>query len=843
MNIRVVSSAGTVYITQRLLGMGETARVFEAYTEAPSRLTKVAIKLAKDQRYNGYIEEEYKTLTALRALLLSRSTRTGLPLPKVELGALQEEGRKALIMEPLLEHSLLQAFETQNSFIAREILAINAAKQYADLLQALVDSNRSCLDRKLGDLWWVSQSEQLIVTDWNVVDQSAHPAADIRRFGLLWFELLIGHQMPSHFQPKREDYDKVQDRVSYGVWYLIGRAVASGMGAQFRSIQQLSHTLNDLSQWYEQSPEQLAHDGRSHLEMANANLEQAKADQAWIQLDIAKRRGANVQPTEIEQARLWAQNPITQAGQNLLEKLSSYKFTPAAIQINELEQKVKSPQKLGEIQRLSYGFRLLETTQELLINGGATRQLFKNVQNTLVEGVLRPLMAKDGSTAKTHVEKIRQVLAPYTGHESLEVLDSLGYEALFWEQYLEAQNILDTNPESSITILNKARLIRGRITHWPPQYEPTTEHIHKLIELAKSTLHSIILSGQAAKEAEAKEFDTFVWRLSEELAKGRWIEGTGVVISMLKRYSQDNIVREEAENWVRKLLQKRTELQNSHSTPVRLADRKKVLNALLELPTSLMPQIPPEEELQRELEEIEQIENKIRHAQRALFQNPAQVLQQATKEKYELFDDPALSVTVLKTIHQVGRWDSHQFENEIWRLEKLAENLKKATNYANQITKEFEATRDHSQQLTANFPALLEQPAQQIEKLFAEKKFEQCREILAHLPNHEPRQKWATRINDAMQLKEIVAVVQTWNTRSFDDAYFWKRRKQKQAKIEVYRRALIKLVQCTESYQFDPHAYALYEDQIHLLYERIWAKLQKLDKKEAKEFKGNLRER
>jgi hypothetical protein len=72
MGIRVISGDSVYLLKPDLLGKGETARVFPAYLagEGPAQ-TRWAIKLAKNQQYNTYIEHEHDTLTKLHQVMSS----------------------------------------------------------------------------------------------------------------------------------------------------------------------------------------------------------------------------------------------------------------------------------------------------------------------------------------------------------------------------------------------------------------------------------------------------------------------------------------------------------------------------------------------------------------------------------------------------------------------------------------------------------------------------------------------------------------------------------------------------------------------------------------------------
>jgi hypothetical protein len=294
MTIQVLAGDSRLYLTLDLLGKGETAQVFSACPQEQNPTDpQWVIKLAKSQQFNLYVEREYDTVKRLRQAMLnlpSSEARWSFPLPTVQLGA-TADGHKALIMQPLLRHSLLNTFEKLNNPLQREKLALMAARQYTILLQALVQANLSCLDRKLRDLWWIGSPDagHLIVTDWNVIEENPEQLKDLRRFGLLWFELLIGRQMPRNFQPTRSNFYHIQHRVSYGLWYVIARALGNSMGPQFDPLQELSATLDRLADFYQQQPTDLTKQAKINFEIAHAQGDRARLDLARMQIDIAQR--------------------------------------------------------------------------------------------------------------------------------------------------------------------------------------------------------------------------------------------------------------------------------------------------------------------------------------------------------------------------------------------------------------------------------------------------------------------------------------------------------------------------------------------------------------------------
>ena len=91
---------------------------------------------------------------------------------------------------------------------------------------------------------------------------------------------------------------------------------------------------------------------QKNLQEAQARLDRAKADLACTQFDIARRLDENASNPGLEQARLWASDPITQAAPDLLRKFASPHFSEAQKQLQELEDKAQRPQELGNIHRL-----------------------------------------------------------------------------------------------------------------------------------------------------------------------------------------------------------------------------------------------------------------------------------------------------------------------------------------------------------------------------------------------------------------------------------------------------------------------------------------------------------
>ena len=941
MSIRV-QAGDTVYsLKLELLGQGETARVFPGYLsgQEPER-AEWAIKVAKGHQYNLYIEREYETLTRLYHTMLSWPEMTQplhppalvdatsnsarqIPLPRVQLGTLLD-GRKALIMQPLLRQSLLAAFEGVTEPLAREKLVLRAAGQYASLLTGLAQVDFSCLDRKLGDLWWVGapESGHLVVTDWNIVRKPFNHVLDMRRFGLLWFELVIGRQMPRDFQPRRQDFEQIRAKVSYGLWYVIGRALGSSMGPQFQPIQELADILAELIHFYQQPLPELIQQGRANLKKAQSHLDRAKADQALIQFDLAHRLGGPGLAADIERAYLWARDPVAQAAPGLLRKLASPQFSEAQGQLQELKQKAHRPQELGDIERLRFGFAILNAAKDVLIKARALTGLaevartFAEIQELLVQGVLLPLINKDGLTAQKHFQQLARLLPEGLGAEGLDKLRSLELEALFWVAYQKVQQNLYPQPSPAWQTLENLRETRELITHWPPAYEPNLENLNQLQTIIEANLRAATLNGEAEaapltaqttpdappqKPITAAEANNFWLALGEDLVKNRWAESIAELLAGLELAPEREGLKAAVEKIVAQLRQRYQDLSQTSLRPGQLAEQASILEALWQIPPDLSPDLPHRQQLQRDLVEIRNLEAQIAADQRALFQNPGPVLARAFAAGYELFDDPGLAVAALKTVYEAGRWDNDRFNQEIAQLEEQAEQFLTMTQvlaerkqtleqtmafYASWLAKtapaetttfirnalqlylgtaqaQWQAGEEASKSLT-RAKHLLESAAHvlepvdyatyqnlyqhlvelsqnnaapipstvteaQLEAWFRAYQFEECYKNLAGLQNEVQQQKWLTRLGDANRLKHFLAQGEP----ELEKTYF--RRKQN---VQVYTEALDTLYQSAA--RAEPMAYDLYKDEIQNLYERIWQKLAKLDKKLSREFAPGL---
>ena len=929
MGTRVISGDSTYFLGLNLLGQGETARVFPATLEnSTGDQAAWAIKLARSQQHNNYIDREYETLVKLQRALnaVTRKEQSGL-LPQVKPGR-TVDGRKALIMRPLLRHSLLATFEQLSKPLDRERMAVTAARQYADLLQALVRANISCLDRKLGDIWWEGDldSGHLVVTDWNVVSETPNQVMDLRRFGLLWFELIIGQQMPPDFQPDRRDFDQVQEKLSYALWYIIGRSLGSSMGPQFQSLRELAAILDKVAGFYRESPQTLMRQARANLQKAQLQLDRTKADLAWMQFDVAQRLGAALPQKTLEQAQRWAHDPISEAAPDLIRKLASPNYSDAKSQLQDLRQKAQRPQELGDIERLQCGFDLLNNAKDMLIKARSSSDLtqvaqeFAEVQDLLIEGILQPLTARDGTTAQQRGQRLSNLLPEALEHEGMDRLISLKREASFWVEYDAMQKTMHTQPGLALKALEKTRTAREAINHWPAAYEPTLGDLDRLQTVIESNLREVVLAGgddlaqnrlQTASAPPAMtvtevEAGRFWLSLGEDLVKNRWSESLADLFLKLELEPKGQGFKIAIEKVLEQLKLKRVELSESRICPATLSERAGILETFRNLPPEFALDAAELQDLEREQAQIKEIRTQIARDQQELFQNPERILSKAIAHGYELFDDPGLSAAALRLVCLAGRWDNDAFVREAAQLEEqsrhfltmtnlleerrqsleealtfytpLAEDPtvagnrnfltstlrlylstaqaqiqaeESAENALDRIAQLLEQARpflppndftthqnlyEHLLELSSGALPLTETDSvnaplaeAQLKTWFEARQFEECYGSLSKLADVVSKKQWEIRLQDAIELRKIVAEDEPQPESSFF------RRKQN---VQNYTESLNSLRQ--QAAKADPKAYNLYRQEIQDLYERIWQKLDQLDRKSAADFEPTL---
>ncbi len=225
---RTLSLGINRYRLKKVLGGGATAVVFLGVNpEAPEDpIQHVAVKVARaEERWHQALVREWRNLRTLAEAEQRKGTHY---FPRVLFPANESDLRQdvyleggwitflALVQELVTgigAHDLLLDYPPDLRL--PEPLALEIARQYAEMLAILHDAGLTCADRKLADLRWqkeydfkqgdrealthwrVSPPGRLTVLDWNVT-KVASPgphgtiALDLFRFGILWHRMLLG---------------------------------------------------------------------------------------------------------------------------------------------------------------------------------------------------------------------------------------------------------------------------------------------------------------------------------------------------------------------------------------------------------------------------------------------------------------------------------------------------------------------------------------------------------------------------------------------------------------------------------------------------------------------------
>lgn len=216
---RTLRLGETRYRLDKELGSGATAVVFlGVLADAPDDASAyVAVKVARPDRKSAEsLQSEWHNLTRL-AQAGHPQYFPNIPYPnKVEdltqeLFAGGEFIKVSILVQELVQGQGIAEIAAKNKNLSLpEPLALEVARQYAEMLQTAHACNITSFDRKIGDLRWSTKDPagrnhssarweretagSLKVLDWNVTHEASpgNIQLDLFRFGLLWHKLLLG---------------------------------------------------------------------------------------------------------------------------------------------------------------------------------------------------------------------------------------------------------------------------------------------------------------------------------------------------------------------------------------------------------------------------------------------------------------------------------------------------------------------------------------------------------------------------------------------------------------------------------------------------------------------------
>ncbi|MGA7192864.1 MAG: hypothetical protein WBW94_04470 [Anaerolineales bacterium] len=633
------------YETVDHIGFGETANVYSAFAEA-QKVPEVdtVIKLAKELKFNEYIKREFDVLVDMRKV--DNSGANYLPTD-IALGV-ADDGRNALIMKPILKETLNQVIGKSIDKVERGKLALRAAKQYVELIDLIVSTGRSCQDKKLSDFWWVGNSTngKMIVTDWNVIADSANQLLDIRRFGLIWYELIMGRQLKQGIVLTRDDYDLIPSQPGYGLYYLIGRCIGSSIGPQFSTTSELSQFVNELSRLYDMPALRLVNDATEDLRSLESrnDISRAKADMAWIKFDIANlREGGYLK--ELDNSKGWAKHPLEQFIPTLFQIFKSPNFSNVRVPIDQLKMYAQGNQEIGDIDRLEFIFDTLNSVKTRHLLGS---EEFRIVQINLADmgkALLSPI--KNIRAASESIQNISPIaIIDPAFKEQISVLE---LEIQFWEKYYSLEE------DALAGYFNQLIDLRQSIFYLPRDYSPSADTLRDEKDAALSRLKLKDISNQTVAQNSIIE-RSYRKRLPLSFDRhGQWEEVVLQLAHLRMDYMHDLETRDDWQKAVSELRDENQRLASERITPRIVEARDKILSALLRESEKFPEDIPDRSEIKEAYDKLIITKEKIRMAQKDFFKDQEHVLQEASSGGYEIFDSPELSVTTLMTIFEIDK--------------------------------------------------------------------------------------------------------------------------------------------------------------------------------------------
>ncbi len=224
--------------------------------DAPDQL--FAIKFPKDSTFAQAQEREYKNvIEPMRDVLRTQGRRN---FEGYDFGHAAGSPDHVAIIMPFYD-TRLQAYyndlrQKSESPVNLERYAVDGALEYIAVIKALHEIGKTCLDRKIDDLYVVGDCIE--VTDWNVVRDDAREEnlkSEVTLWAQLWFELLTGrfpalplaYRMDDHWrrQDDRNEQEKAR-HVSLGLRLILWNALHQ-LGN--RSYADLETVEKDLLRW------------------------------------------------------------------------------------------------------------------------------------------------------------------------------------------------------------------------------------------------------------------------------------------------------------------------------------------------------------------------------------------------------------------------------------------------------------------------------------------------------------------------------------------------------------------------------------------------------------------
>jgi hypothetical protein len=284
-----------------LLGGGLTAQVYRGEKDGNPKQV-FAFKIANASRDVTLLDRVKSENECLELLAQAEKSTNTYFFPRTVFykpDYLTHEGRWVVLVMDLIEPTqfrrISEFIAEANTLEEKEIRALTVAQEYARMLEVIHTAGITAADRKLDDVRWDAtqpEGKRLRVLDWNVVEKATFEGKklDLFRFGLLWYQLLIGVLPAYHQDSSRKDIHLVArptgeekqlwDSLSFGTRYILNKAMHPNPELRFMQAGDLHDHVNKHLARLCTTPEALFHDAL-RLEKSDLVSAFAAIDLVW----------------------------------------------------------------------------------------------------------------------------------------------------------------------------------------------------------------------------------------------------------------------------------------------------------------------------------------------------------------------------------------------------------------------------------------------------------------------------------------------------------------------------------------------------------------------------------
>ncbi len=316
------------------------------------------------------------------------------PFLQAEQGQMEGQDVDVLVMEFVPEEWELSTLLLKKKGMDREKLALEAALQYARLLEVLHAAKYTCTDRKVGDFFFDEKHSRLIVLDWNVVHDYKPEEVPNEHgiFATLWYQFLVGKNPPVVFNPLDDETwldDKTQTEISLGTRELLTNIWFG------RYANKADELAKDIEEWLHQ--------------LKRVPTDPSEEQDLWrklVLLDLAKRLAHNGERQQYESGYKKAREGFNQ------------RFDSKFFKVQLHFQRGEYEQGLAVLERMD---KAVEKDQELGLQRERWRVALRTGQKkSFPLEISTKLSELLNNLARNNVEKCNNILNELSGNAALD---------------------------------------------------------------------------------------------------------------------------------------------------------------------------------------------------------------------------------------------------------------------------------------------------------------------------------------------------------------------------------------------------------------------------------------